>query len=362
MQTDSIELGFLSIFALFTFFIFLIIKKYSFKIYDGKLIDSDFSKPQAFHSEPVSRSGGIAALISLFLFLGIYYLLYTKLLIEYFFVCLSLFAVGYLDDTKTKITPNKRLILMIFFLVVFINYLSIRIVNIDLLFLNTLLDNAEDTIFGIIFLNIFTVLCFLFIINGANLIDGFNGLLTINLIIINSVLLFLNLSNNHLEFSFFLTGQLIILITFLLFNFPKAKMFLGDSGSYLFGSLAALNIIITNNLNPLISSFFFCILLFYLFFEVFFSFFRKIYQRKSPVLPDNEHLHMLSYKMISKKVGPNNGNYLNSIFVNLVYSTLVLPSIFFFGNSLVCKYWFFSLMLIYILFYIRLYRLTKNQF
>ena len=137
---------------------------------------------------------------------------------------------------------------MIFFLVVFINYLSIRIINIDLLFLNTLLDNAEDTIFGIIFLNIFTVLCFLFIINGANLIDGFNGLLTINLIIINSVLLFLNLSNNHLEFSFFLTGQLIILITFLLFNFPKAKMFLGDSGSYLFGSLVALNIIITNKI------------------------------------------------------------------------------------------------------------------
>ena len=29
-------------------------------------------------------------------------------------------------------------------------------------------------------------MCFLFIINGSNLIDGFNGLLTINLIIINS--------------------------------------------------------------------------------------------------------------------------------------------------------------------------------
>ena len=58
-------------------------------------------------------------------------------------------------------------------------------------------------------------------------------------------------------------------------------MFLGDSGSYLFGSLVALNIIITNNLNPYISSFFFCILLFYLFFEVFFSFVRKIYQKKT---------------------------------------------------------------------------------
>ena len=77
-------------------------------------------------------------------------------------------------------------------------------------------------------------------------------------------------------------------------------MFLGDSGSYLFGSLTALNIIISNNLNPLISSFFFCILLFYLFFEVFFSFLEN-YIKKSPFHPDNEHLHMLSYKKFYKK-------------------------------------------------------------
>jgi len=355
MQPESIELGFLSIFALITFFIFLIINKYSYKINDGILLDNDFSKPQAFHNEVISRSGGIASLISLFLFLGIFYLLYSKILYEYFFICLSIFIVGYLDDIKTKITPNIRLILMVIFLIIFINILSIRINNIDFIFLNTWLENK-------IFLNIFMLLCFLFIINGANLIDGFNGLLTINLIIINSVLLFVNLNNSHTEFSFFLTGQLIILISFLLFNFPKAKMFLGDSGSYLFGSLAALNIIITNNLNPLISSFFFCILLFYLFFEVFFSFFRKIYQRKSPVLPDDEHLHMLSYKKILQKTDSQTGNYLNSILINLIFSALVLPSIYFADNSLVCKYWFFSLILIYIMFYYRLYHLTKNQF
>ena len=35
--------------------------------------------------------------------------------------------------------------------------------------------------------------CFLFIINGANLIDGFNGLLALQLIIINGFLLIINL-------------------------------------------------------------------------------------------------------------------------------------------------------------------------
>ena len=124
-----------------------------------------------------------------------------------------------------------------------------------------------------IFFGVFIILCFLFIINGSNLIDGFNGLASIHFIIINSILLILNLNNSHIEISMMIVSQLIILVVFALFNFPKSKMFLGDSGAYFHGSITALNTIVTNNLNSEISSFFFCVLLFYLFFEVFFSFF-----------------------------------------------------------------------------------------
>ncbi len=353
MQTESVELSFLSVFAFITFFIFLIVSKYFDKLNNGLLLDEDFLKPQAFHNEPISRSGGVASIISLFVFFGIYYLLFSNILYEYIFLCTSLFLIGFLDDIKIKISPNIRLILMVILLTIFIIYQPINILNIDLIFLNLWLQNKVFSIF-------FVILCFLFIVNGANLIDGFNGLLTINLIIINSVLLFINLDNNEIEFSFFLTAQIIILVSFLLFNFPKAKMFLGDSGSYLFGSLVALNIIITNNLNPYISSFFFCILLFYLFFEVFFSFVRKIYQKKPPMLPDSAHLHMLSFIKISEVLGKIRGNYINSIIINSIFCILVLPSIYFSDNGLICKYWFFSLVLIYVLIYVRLYRLTKN--
>ena len=68
MGTESIEASFLSIFALISFFIFLIISKYSYKLKDGVLLDKDFDKPQAFHFLPVTRSGGIAAIISLSFF------------------------------------------------------------------------------------------------------------------------------------------------------------------------------------------------------------------------------------------------------------------------------------------------------
>ena len=45
----------------------------------------------------------------------------------------------------------------------------------------------------------------------------------------------------------------------------------------------------------------------------------------------------------------NRGNYINSIVINLIYLILVLPAFIFTDNSLVCKYWFFSLILIYLL-------------
>ena len=71
MGTESIEASFLSIFALISFFIFLLISKYSHKFRGGALLDKDFLKPQAFHEIPVTRSGGIAVVISLSIFFGI---------------------------------------------------------------------------------------------------------------------------------------------------------------------------------------------------------------------------------------------------------------------------------------------------
>ena len=353
MGTESIEASFLSIFALITFFIFLLASKYSHRIKNGALLDKDFSKPQAFHNTPVTRSGGLAVIISLSIFFYIYYLLYAEVLYNYILISFSVFTIGFLDDLRINIKPMSRLIIMILLLFICIYILPIKILNIDISFLISLMTNH-------IFSSIFVLLCFLFVINGANLIDGFNGLLTINLIIINIILAHINLNNNHLEFTIVIVSQVIILLSFLLFNFPNAKIFLGDSGAYTMGALAGLNTIITNNFNPEISSFFFCTLLFYLFFEVFFSFLRKLSQKKSPIYPDDKHLHMLSFYKISSRYGKNKANYLNSIIINLFYLILITPGLYFLYDPQLSRYWFFVLLLIYLTIYYRLYRLTKN--
>jgi len=89
----------------------------------------------------------------------------------------------------------------------------------------------------------FICLCFLFIINGANLIDGFNGLLGIHSLIIFIVLFAINLINENNNLMYILFYVSLLTLIFLKFNFPKAQIFLGDSGAYLIGILIAITII-----------------------------------------------------------------------------------------------------------------------
>ena len=138
-------------------------------------------------------------------------------------------------------------------------------------------------------------------------------------------------------------------------------MFLGDSGAYLIGTLIAVSIIKTSVLIPSVHPFFFCILLFYLFFEVFFSFFRKLlFVKQSPLLPDSKHLHMTLYKLLLKQNKSKLvSNYTVSIYINLVYLLLIIPAIIFMQDGLFCRYYFFLLLVIYIYFYKMLYEKVK---
>ena len=354
MQSESLEFSLLSIFSFLSFFSFFIIQKLSHKIFSGSLFDNDFDKPQAFHKVNIPRSGGLASIISFLIFVIFNNLLFSSINFDYLVLGTGLFLIGFLDDVKVKFSPKARLIIMTVFIFVCVRIFSIQINGIDFIFLNQILSINIFYIF-------FVVLCFLFIINGSNLIDGFNGLLALQLLIINSILLFINIENEFQNLSILITAQVIILLVFLLFNFPSAKIFMGDGGAYLFGTFTALNVIETNNLNPNISSFFYCILLFYLFFEVFFSFFRKISQKKSPIKPDGEHLHMLSYKLLNLGKPQKDRNYLNGFYINLIYCLLVIPSILLKESGVLCKYWFFSLILIYLITYFRLNSLVKKK-
>ena len=310
------------------------------------LLDNNFKKPQAFHQYPTNRIGGISIFIPICL--TCIYLFYSKNIFYFELIsfCSVFFILGILDDFKIDIRPKFRLIIMILSLAFLIINNEFYIEKTGFSFLNNLLTVDIFSLF-------FMCLCFLFIINGSNLIDGFNGLLGIHSFIILFILSSINLIAEINNLSLILFCMSSIIFVFILFNFPNAKFFLGDSGAYLIGSLIAVSTVITSINNPTISPFFFCILLFYLFFEVFFSFFRKLLiTRQSPLFPDNQHLHMRVYKFLLKKnYLKTKANYSTSIYINFAYLILIFPSIILLENFLFCKYYFVFLLIVYIYFY-----------
>ena len=346
------------IFSLFLIFFGYFFSKYLLlfvkKAKSNLLDDNQFEKIQAFHEKSTYRLGGVI-FFSLLILVFLYLFLSRNIFFpEYISFCLLFFILGLIDDLKINIAPKFRLLIMIAFLVTLIISNEIYIKKTGLEFLDYLV--AID-IFSLMFIS----LCFLFIINGSNLIDGFNGLLGIHSLIIFVVLFVINLVNENNNLIYILFYISLLTLIFLKFNFPKAQIFLGDGGAYLIGTLIAISIINTSNLNSSISPFFFCVSLVYLFFEVFFSFFRKLFVvRQSPLLPDKEHLHMLLYKLLLKKNKKKlNSNYKVSIYINLIYTLLIIPGIIFMNNGLFCRYYFFSLLILYIYFYKKLYERVK---
>jgi UDP-GlcNAc:undecaprenyl-phosphate/decaprenyl-phosphate GlcNAc-1-phosphate transferase len=341
------------IFALISFFITFLITKFSKIFFSGTLLDKDFLKPQAFHKEPTARIGGLIILSLFILFIVFNFFVSGNFLKDYFTITLLLFFLGFLDDLKIKINPNLRLLLMLIVLLACVNIFSIQISRSGLEFLDTWLENN-------IFQTCFVLLCFLFIINGANLVDGFNGLLAIHFLLINSIFLLINLINQNDSMSIILFSQIIIIFSFLLFNFPKAQIFLGDSGSYLLGTLIVLNTVKTYELNTSLSPFFFAGVLFYLFYEVFFSFIRKLFLKISPLKPDGRHLHMLLYNWLLNSRKIIKPNHLTSLLINLTYLSFQIPLFYFQNNGLFSRYWFFLLIGLYTVIYFRLYSFSKK--
>ena len=344
MDLNNIILFFLlTVFnLLFYKYFLLILAKFNSKL----LIDDQFNKPQAFHDSAISIGGGLGIFVSSLILIFNFWLFKNTFFFEYLSICTLFFILGFADDIRINIKPKIRLILMIAILILSIKFNNFYVEKTGIEFLNKWLSISE--IFSLIFIS----LCFLFVINGANLIDGYNGLLGFHSLIILLNLFLINYLNGFNDLANLLFFGILILVIFLIFNFPKAKVFLGDGGSYFLGTFIAISVVKTSIINPTISPFYFCILLFYLFFEVFFSFFRKlIKEKKSPIHPDGKHLHMLLYKFFLKKNNKLKSNYSVSIFINAAYLILMIPAIIMMKDGLFCKYYSIVLFIVYIFAY-----------
>ena len=261
-------------------FLFIIIFNYFCK--KIKLVDSGKGIQKIKNFKGVPLSGGIYFLVSYFFI--IYNFEYSDV---YFTVTITvLLILGIASDLNFLKKHKIKFFVQIFIVIVFLFFSENYVVNkTSVFFIDYFIDNKYFSI-------LFKTFCILICINGNNFIDGTNSNALLNSLIINILFLFVVKNSSFREFEDLYFVYIIVLhIPFIISNFFKLN-FLGDSGSYMIGFVNSANTIFITQYFDL-SPVFAVGVLFYLWFENLFSFIRKKLEKKSPLYPDNKHLHML---------------------------------------------------------------------
>lgn len=304
--------------------IFLIVLFVLFHLLNEILIQKKFllnyngSQHQKFSGfTKVPLSGGILIFISI---IYLYYHQFENLI----FLILLLFILGLATDLKLIISPKIRFLFqaMILFFIVYISdlrILSTRIYFIDVFISNNLINYC------------FSTFCLLILINGSNFIDGLNGLLLGYFLMISFILFKINLARYLDVDNYNLLFFSMVLSILILFNFYK-KCFMGDTGAYILGFFFGYLLIWTYSDNQKLSPFFVILLLWYPCFENLFSILRKFKLKKSPMKPDDNHLHQLLFFYLKKKhnlkdLSANNFGSLIILLFNLIVFILAIQNV-----------------------------------
>jgi UDP-GlcNAc:undecaprenyl-phosphate/decaprenyl-phosphate GlcNAc-1-phosphate transferase len=289
-------------FSLSIFFI-IMLQKFFIK-YD--LVD-DINK-RSSHNVIATRSGGLGLLLTIFIISSYHYFLGDTIYDFSIIVPIGLLAVVGLYDDIYKVDFKLKFIFQI---------IAAKII----------IDNGyiiEDMhgVFGIFELNrmiaqLLTMLIIVAVLNAINFIDGIDGL-AITIVSI-FIILFEFFSKNGTPFINFSSLVIICLLPLYYFNFKKSnKVFLGDSGSLLLGTVSSIYIIhiMTNDYvikdNYDLHKILFVISIFvYPITDLTRVFFLRIISGKSPFIADKRHIHHLIFKKVKN-------HFLTVIIISLI--------------------------------------------
>ena len=299
-------------------------------------------------SEVVPLLGGV------YLFYGFFIILYQLSLINVFLIS-SFFLIGFFSDIKIIKSPNFRLVFQFIVIAIFVFYNQLEIINTRIYFLDSLLEIKYFNI-------LFVIFCILIIVNGSNFIDGVNTNVIGYYIIVSSIIIYLGFTNQLFENVYNFYIWVFICFTIYILNFCN-KIYLGDSGAYFLGFIFSYLLIKLYFLNQNMSPFFIVLLLWYPGFENLFSLLRKLKINRSPMKPDQNHLHQLIFLFIKSKFKINkeiintiSGSLIN--FYNLIIFAISTQDI---TNTKFQILLILLNLIIYTLIYVRLFRLKLRN-
>lgn len=253
------------------------------------IIDYPYEE-RKIHKHPVPRTGGLAVAFSIFI---TFFFLPKENIFYYIFSFSLIFLIfGLIDDTGLKLRNIYKWIISFFIVLVFFLLTPLKVKE-----LGNILGFGNIKMNFIISL-IFSLFAITSVINSFNLIDGIDGLLASVSFISSIAFAFLNYKNSNFYLSYLSTGLAGASLGFLFYNFPPAKIFLGDSGSLFIGSFMTFISVLSakgnfGNIKPIQ-----CVLILSLpISDMIWVVLRRIFYRKSIFDPDLLHLH---YRILKK--------------------------------------------------------------
>ena len=259
------------------------------------LVDTPNKRKQ--HSKLIVRIGGLSIFIGLlspFLLFFIFGLIKPEsspVILTILFGSFLMFLIGFIDDIFSM-SFSKRLILQLFVSSLIWSQ-GLKINEIYLSWLIPNLNNIEISPFlDLLITNIWVV----GIINAMNWLDGLDGLASGINLICGVGFSIASLSMGIYNESFLMIALSGACLGFLLHNSYPAKIFMGDGGSYLLGSLIAffslyLYQIDLNSDNKLIDPLSITLFMLLPLIDMVYVIFSRILNGALPFFPDRRHLH-----------------------------------------------------------------------
>jgi UDP-N-acetylmuramyl pentapeptide phosphotransferase/UDP-N-acetylglucosamine-1-phosphate transferase len=256
--------------------------------------------PQRFHHGDVPRVGGLGILAGL----GVGWLAAAfwphGLNVRWplgaafaFFACLLPAVLGAAAEDMTQRVPVRwRLALTLWSAALLCWALDLRIDRLDV--------PPMDSLFAAV--PLLPVVFAAFAIGGLphafNLIDGYNGLASAVAIIISLAIAHVALQMGDRQLAATVICLAGATAGFFIWNYPRGKIFAGDSGAYVWGLVIAVACVALVQRHRAISPWFPILLLVYPVWETLFSTYRKLARGQSPGAADALHFHQLIFRRI----------------------------------------------------------------
>lgn len=245
----------------------------------------DIQQGHSTHITPTPRLGGVAILSACAVLIALVDGVFGDRYMKFVLAMLPMAVVCLYEDAMRPTPATLRLFATVASTILCLSMLKVQLPRVDI----ELIDPFMGGLFGYAL----TVIFVSSTVNAFNMIDGLNGLCAI---VSASALLAISAISSLVQYQFLAHTSMTLfaaILGFVPFNFPRGRLFLGDTGAYILGFVIVWFGISLIYRQHEVSAWAVFLILAYPISEISLTAFRRLLLGSHPFVADRRHLHHL---------------------------------------------------------------------